>query len=105
MIRKEMESLGLYCDIDSLGLETNDNNSSYLKNKISLEEVRNVSNDHVGDLKTQFMESYEQESKQEDKEFTTWQGEGDEDEENHGFTYYEEGDGNNAVYCQIGLFF
>ena len=118
-MRREMESLGLSFDIDSLGLDSDGNNSSsYLKNKISLEEIREVSEDPVGDLEKKFLKEYEIESKEDDLNFNQWKGDGEEEEQFEGD--YEEVDDYHcansssniffpddneptAVYCQEGL--
>ena len=86
---EQMKSLGLTFDIDALGFETyetdncNSNSSdAYLKNKISLEEIRdlaNIESDEVDELERQFMKSYEEASMAEDVLFDRWKDEDHED--------------------------
>ena len=97
---KQMESLGMTFDIDVLDFEnsynnnfnnSNSNSDAYLKNKISLEEVRDLP-DESGDvdaLEKQFMKSYEEASMPEDILFDRWKDEesGEENEDD-----YDEGD-------------
>ena len=94
-----MESLGMTFDIDVLDFEnsynnnfnnSNSNNDAYLKNKISLEEVREIP-DESGDvdaLEKLFMKSYEEASKSEDISFDRWKdeesGEENEDDDDEG---------------------
>jgi hypothetical protein len=96
---KQMESLGMTFDIDVLDFEnsynnnfnnSNSNNDAYLKNKISLEEVREIP-DESGDvdaLEKLFMKSYEEASKSEDISFDRWKdeesGEENEDDDDEG---------------------
>ena len=63
---KEMESLGLSFDFNAIGIDgnnedNNNNSSTYLKNKISLEEVREIPNEvlSVDELEQLFLKSYE----------------------------------------------
>lgn len=124
---KQMESLGMTFDIDVLDFENSDNNNfnnsnsnndAYLKNKISLEEVREIP-DESGDvdaLERLFMKSYEEASKSEDILFDRWKdgefGEENEDDYDEGdFDDYDEGDFDepcnydyNNNYCSDAMY-
>jgi len=113
---KQLESLGMTFDIDALDIENsynnnsnnnNSNNDPYLKNKISLEDVRDLPDESrdVDALEKLFMKSYEESSMYEDILFDRWKdGEfGDEEnEDDHDEGDFDEPcyyDNNNEIYC------
>ena len=89
-MKKQIESLGLEFDFDAFGFdgEINNNNTdssaSYLKNKISLEEIREISTieaTSVDELEQLFLKSYEEECKPDDLLFDGWKNSFEEEEE------------------------
>ena len=100
---KQMESLGMTFDIDVLDFENSNNNNSnnsnsnkdaYLKNIISLEEIRNITDESsdVDALERLFMKSYEEASMSEDVLFDRWKDEkfGEENEDDNDEGDYDE---------------
>ena len=107
-IMKQMESLGMTFDIDALDIENSYNNSSnnnnsnndpYLKNKISLEEVRDLPDESrdVDALEKLFMKSYEESSMYEDILFDRWK-DGELGDEEMNEDDYDEGDFDEPCY-------
>lgn len=84
-MKKQMESLGLSFDFDAFDFEeSNNNKSSYLQNKVSLEEVRQIEEAaSVEELEQLFLKSYEEECKPDDILFDGWKNSFEVEEEDY----------------------
>lgn len=82
---KQMESLGLEFDLGAIGLGINNNTTSYLNNKIVLDEIKEVTDESIAvdELEQLFLKSYEEESSHDDILFEGWKKSFDEEEDNY----------------------
>lgn len=105
-IKKQIESLGLDFGFDAFDFEesnnSNSNESPYLKNKISLEEIREIKDieyNSVDELEQLFLKSYEEECKSDDLLFDNWKNSFEEEED----FYPPDDDGDYFEPCEAEL--